>query len=254
MITYNTAYSASINQFEVLNYKPTLQISIKNYVHSVLSKNYSDKNSALVFAMLFGDKSYFNEFDVDSYNKIGLAHIFAVSGLHITTIFMLIALFLSMIKVRGKTNFIITAIISIFYCYLCGFSASVVRATVMSLCLLFAKLVHKQGDSLNAICVAFLILCLINPCNFLLKGFQLSFLCVFSFLSLSPILSKLLSKIMPKKLASSFAVSISAFIGTFIVLIEIYGFLNPLSVIFNMFMIPIFTGIFIVIFVFNLIA
>ena len=254
MMSYNTAYSATLDNAEIIDYKPSFQMVVKEYVHSVLSKNYSDKNSALVFAMLFGDKSYLSEFDVTSYNEIGLAHIFAVSGLHISIIFMMIAFFLSKIKLKGKVNFILTACISIMYCYLCGFSASVVRATVMSLSLLFAKCVQKQGDSFNALCISFLILTLINPLTFLLKGFQLSFLCVFAILSLSPLLTRLFNRILPVRLSSTFAVSLSAFIGTFIVLIELYGFANPLSVIFNIFMIPLFSGMFMVIFVFTIIT
>lgn len=256
MIFDNTAYACSLSasEIEILSYSPTISLRIRNYVLERLSENYSNKNTALVFAMLFGNKTLLKDFDVASYNEIGIAHIFAVSGLHISIIFMIIAFVLSKLKVRGKFNFVLTAIISVSYCALCGFSASVVRATVMSLCLLFAKLVHRQGDSFNAYCIAFLILTFLNPFNFLHAGFQLSFLCVFAILSLSPPLSKLLSKKLPEKIANSLAVSISAFIGTFIVLVKIYGFFNPLSILFNMLLIPIFSALFIIIFVFNLIV
>ncbi len=256
MVFNNTAYSTAItsDNVEILNYSPTIPLKIKNYVLNILNKNYSSKNSALVFAMLFGNKTLLSDFDVSSYNDVGIAHIFAVSGLHISIIFLIISFVLSRLMIRGKLNFIITAIISIIYCSLCSFSPSVVRATVMSLCLLFAKTVHKQGDSFNAFCIAFLILSLINPFNFLNAGFQLSFLCVFSILSLSPILSKIFAKKLPLSIANSLAVSISAFIGTFIVLVKIYGFFNPLSIVFNMLLIPVFSVLFIVIFVFNLVA
>ncbi len=249
MLTYSCSYKAyaSSDNITIVDYKPKLSTKIKNYIFSNLQKFYSPKNTALVYAMLFGDKTFLSEFDTSSYFDVGLAHIFAVSGLHITLLIGAISFILRKLKVKNKVTFVLVLLFSIFYCYICNFSASVVRASVMSLCFLFALTLNKQPDNLNAFCIAFIVLTIINPINFLLKGFQLSFLCVFSILSLTTPLKNLL-KFMPEKVASTFAVSISAMIGTSLTIISIYGTLNLLTALFNVLLIPIFSVIFVFIF------
>ena len=255
MLTYNTVYKAYLtnNEITVLDYTPKLSMKIKNYVYSAISKNYSSKNSAMVYAMLFGDKTFLNEFDVSNYNNLGIAHIFAVSGLHISILIGAISFLLKKLKANRKISFVIVMLFSLFYCYICGFSVSVVRATIMSLCLIYAQNIRKQPDSLNALCVSFIILTFLNPINFLLKGFQLSFLCVIGILCLQkPIYN--LFKFLPAKVNNALSVSLSAMIGTMLVIISIYGKINFFAALFNVLLIPIFSVLFIVIFTFMLIS
>ena len=249
MLTYSCLYKAysTSDEIIVLVYSPKLNTNIKDYIFSNLQKYYSPKNTALVYAMLFGDKTFLSEFDTSSYFDVGLAHIFAVSGLHITLLIGAISFILKKLKANDIVIFVAVLLFSIFYCYICNFSASVVRASIMSLCFLFASTLRKQPDSLNSLCFAFIILTIINPINFLLKGFQLSFLCVLSILSLTRPLMQLFS-FMPKRLSSAFAASISAMLGTSLTIISIYGTLNVLTALFNVLLIPLFSVIFVVIF------
>jgi competence protein ComEC len=68
-----------------------------------------------------------------------------------------------------------------------GASATIVRATVMALIVLFAKLLGRESEAIKALFVAGFLMLLVNPMLLLYDpSFQLSFLATLGLLLFSP--------------------------------------------------------------------
>lgn len=97
----------------------------------------------------------------------------AVSGSHIT--YIISAFSILMEKKNKRITKIITIIFLIFFMALTGFTASVVRASIMGILILTAGLVHRKSDTINNLGISSLIILICNPYTIIDAGFWLSF-------------------------------------------------------------------------------
>ena len=134
-----------------------------------------EENAPLAYAVLFGDRTQVSDDILTSYNNAGILHLLAVSGLHVGFIAGLIYALLSKLKLKRLFSFIITACLLLFYNYLCNFTPSVVRATIMICVGLFANVLGKKSDTLTTIGIAGILTLLIKPLWAFDIGFQLSY-------------------------------------------------------------------------------
>ena len=130
--------------------------------------------------LIYGKKNI----DADTYSylqDLGVVHLFAISGLHISIFTMLLEALLKKIKM-GLRNFIII-IFLIIYASLLGFPASVMRALTMFIFLkIFSFLKEKFKMSFKTYEIMLLstsILLIINPYFLYDTGFLYSNLCTF---------------------------------------------------------------------------
>lgn len=238
-----TPYTCSVDIEDVvvkgnrLTWDEKFRINVKmNLVQSM-----GNQNGAVAYAVLFGDKSDVGSEIKDSYKSAGIIHLLTVSGLHVSFLIALIGFLLKLCKVRGLWNFLVCATILFVYAYLCGFAPSILRAGVMGLVLLTAKLSGKCYDNLSSLGLAGIVILLIFPLSGLDIGFLMSFFCVLSIFISYDWISKLLSHILPKFISNSFAISISATLGILPFSATIYSKLNLLTFFVNLIVIPIFS-------------
>lgn len=136
----------------------------------------NEKNNGLLNSIILGDSNYLNEEDLKLYRDMGLAHILAVSGLHIGIISSFLMFLISRLGIKRKTNTIITLFFIWSYGYMIGYPPSILRASILFSFLYLSKIIHKPYDSLNILSLAALILLFKNPYVLFSVGFQLSFL------------------------------------------------------------------------------
>ena len=233
---------ASLTKDGIAKGNPNLSESFKLAVKNGLYQNMSEQGAELAYSVLFGNKQDLNEDIFSNFTAIGVGHLLAVSGLHVGVLAGGLYFVLSKLKCKYYIQFIITAIILFVYCYLCGFNASVTRATIMIIIFLSAKLFGKRYDILNSISVAGLLILLFRPLYVFDLGFLLSFVCVFSIAIISkPINNFFLSIKIPKFLASPLAITISTQIGILPFMANYFGNFSIFTFIANLICIPIFS-------------
>ena len=134
-----------------------------------------DDPSVLGFltAELTGDKSLLPESDYVAMQETGLAHIFAVSGLHCAFLVTLLSLLIP--PTRRRTLCAVASAVLVFYMLLTGLSPSVARACVMQLFLLSAPLFRRGSDPLTSLAAALTAILLVNPYAVGSVSLQLSF-------------------------------------------------------------------------------
>lgn len=97
----------------------------------------------------------------------------AVSGSHITYIISAFSILIE--KKNKRITKILTIIFLIFFMALTGFTASVVRASIMGILILTSGLVHRKSDTINNLGISSLIILICNPYTIIDAGFWLSF-------------------------------------------------------------------------------
>lgn len=123
--------------------------------------NYRDKNISKFYYWLI---------------NLGVAHLFVVSGLHISFLNLIIK---KILKFSSLLSNITNIIFSSFYCLLLGMSFGVSRVFINNL-LVFLPMKNFQNKSLVRLCYCGIIIYLINPFAVFDLGFQLSFIGTFT--------------------------------------------------------------------------
>ena len=151
--------------------------------------DFNEEQLSLIYAITLGDKSLLTKKIRNIFSISGSSHVLALSGLHagiVFTLFYLLFRFLFFFVQRYQSRESITLLCTLpsiwFFALLTGSSPSVIRATVMLTVYSLARLLSRDGISLNVLSFAAIIMLVINPLDLYDIGFQLSFLAVFAIL------------------------------------------------------------------------
>ncbi len=163
---------------------------IRERMLSFFDRHLPVDSAALLKAMLLGEKQYLSEKLRQAYIDTGVAHLMAVSGLHIgflagacyfllyPLVFRLLWKFRSSWALLGYGRKIVSSMCIVpvlFYVFLVGAKISALRAGVMILVYLFAVLINREKHLLNALLVAAFLILIWNPEAVAGPGFLLSF-------------------------------------------------------------------------------
>lgn len=124
-----------------------------------LARAFPEDVSGLMTALVTGDKSLLPTGLYAAFQRSGLSHVVAVSGLHISFLTGLMALLLGR---RRKAGGIATLLVIFFFAALAGNSPSAFRAAVMASVLSIASMVEREDDkptTLSAVLTLLLFLC-----------------------------------------------------------------------------------------------
>lgn len=162
---------------------------LRNYALDNIDNRVSARAAPLVKALVLGYKNDLSIETRNDFSRSGLAHIMAVSGMHVGFLvapFWLIIPWLWQQRAGKAAGLLFITLLLLLYAGITGFSPSVCRASLMLWLLLYGRLWHKIKNSINLAGVAVIILLLIDPYYLYDIGFQLSFGAVFTILLLIP--------------------------------------------------------------------
>lgn len=161
---------------EKLNF---LLIKSNNIRNSIIEKATSllpEKRSKLLIGILLGDKSGISEEIIENFKISNLSHILSVSGAHTSYIILGLTYILNKSKITKKWVYIITILILCIFMFITNFTASVIRACLMAIITIIAKIFYKKPDITTSIAFSLLITLMINPFSINEIGLQLSYL------------------------------------------------------------------------------
>lgn len=164
---------------------------------SIVNSPISGKTVSFMLAVILGERSYLGNDTLDSYRALGIAHILALSGLHVGIIASLFGFLIWPVRLlphyRIIRVFFLMAAIWI-YTIVCGLGDSILRAAVMLSIMSISSLLQRNYYPLNALLFAATIILCCNPSSLFSPGFQLSFAAVLSIILFAPIVPKTLRK------------------------------------------------------------
>ncbi|MDD4815919.1 MAG: ComEC/Rec2 family competence protein [Clostridia bacterium] len=239
----NTPYYAFVNiaDLTVQAGNLTLVEQFKQYIKQIFFANMSSTTASLAYSIIFGDKTDLDQTVKSNFSVSGIAHLLAVSGLHIGFLVAILFWFFKKLKCEGIKRLIYIALILFVYCYFCQFSASIVRASIMCIAFLATKIFGKQYDLLNSVGIAGIIILLIWPLYVFDAGFLMSFVSVLSIALFFKSFSKFFVKIkIPHKVADAMAIDLCTTLAILPLLAIYFNQLSLFSLLANLICIPIF--------------
>lgn len=145
--------------------------------NAIIDSGAGSDASAFLTAVIVGDDSYLQPDTDEAFRTSGLAHLLALSGLHIGIIIMFITVCLSWMRPSryGYRIFYILIIAASFaYAAFAGMTPSVVRAACMVAVLCVSAIFQRRANVYNSLCVAIFLWLVINPLWLFAPGFQMS--------------------------------------------------------------------------------
>lgn len=212
------------------NYLYTFRSRLKQNADSVLS----GEEAALVKALILGDRSTLSDDEYSAFKASGLAHVLAVSGLHVSILLSIVIGFLSLLRFRKLLRNLIAAVFLLLFMLVAGASPSVVRAVVCAVIYLAAESLGEEPDRLNALSVAAGGMLFINPYVCFDLSFLLTFLCALGIYFFYSPLKERLRILKLAYLVDTLAMTIASQTLIFPVLLSTFGYFQPLTLVSNL--------------------
>lgn len=170
---------------------------VRDAFQTAVNRSIPEPAASYVNGILLGVRQDISQDLKDSFSRTGTSHILAISGYNIAIIAHAL-LWLLVFAVRRRPAFWVTLGVIAVFTVMTGASASVVRAAVMGLLVLFASSYGRLSDVTGGIVLAGGVMVLANPLVLRFDiGFQLSFLAVLGLVYIQPGLAYLFRR-MPK--------------------------------------------------------
>ncbi|MGD9676787.1 MAG: DNA internalization-related competence protein ComEC/Rec2 [Vulcanibacillus sp.] len=153
--------------------------SLRGSFSTKLDSLFNQSQAGFLKSILLGDSGDIPSDLQDDFSITGLSHLLAISGLHFSIIAFIFFAILLKFRVTRENASIIVSIILIFYMILIGLRPSVVRATIMTILMLYGFVFKNKFSALQAFGIALFATTLYNPIWIFDIGFQLSFTITF---------------------------------------------------------------------------
>ena len=141
-------------------------------------------------ALLIGDRSGMDEQEATIYRRLGITHLFAISGLHVGLLAFMLRELLLRCNLRRETVDVLIIVLLPLYAVIAGGAPSVWRAVSVTVLVLLTSRGGMKIRLDNALALSALAFILYQPFVLFQPGFQLSYIAAFSLVLSSKILAK----------------------------------------------------------------
>lgn len=238
---------ASPSSYPIRSWPGRLSDFLCKKVRAVLDVQYS----GLVCAVILGNRSYLPSEQYQLFERLGVEHLLAVSGMHLTLFCGMFSLLAGRFVKRKSPRLLLSMGFVLFYMLLTGLGPSVSRAGIMLLLSYLAQLISRQADPPTSLGAAVFLMLLYNPFLAMNTSFQFSVCATIGVRILAePLGEKLLSlkgKRAAPKLPVSFVkalcVAFCGYMSTLPLTMVYDGRLVPMAVPANLLLSPVFTPV-----------
>jgi len=164
--------------------------SVRSTFAGLIEKSGHTQVEGVLKALIIGDRSQISAETRQAFNRAGVGHLLAISGLHIGIVATVAFGFFHWLMTRFKPflwrgwtrkGAALLSLLPVFaYGMMAGFTPSTQRAVIMVSIFLLTFLFEREQDSLNTLALAALIILVADPPSLFSISFQLSFTAVFA--------------------------------------------------------------------------
>lgn len=206
---------------------------LRNSMHESLCRSLSSESASVAMAILTGTTEGISDDDMETYRNAGIAHIMAVSGMHVGFIQNFTMKAVSRRKLPYTFRHAVCLICLIIFAGVSDFSASVTRALLQNAYFLIGGILKRPSKNSNALMIAAAAQLMMNPYAVYNSGFILSYAAAASIVIIQPAISKRIfffGKI-PDAIAAGLAVNI----GMTPILIQYFNSISPIGIVVTVF-------------------
>lgn len=209
-----------------------VRVRLQENYHQLLSP----KDASLAIAMVLGEKNGLDKDVKELYQNNGIAHLIAISGLHIAMIGGTLYRILRKMVGGFKIPVFVGIGFIVMYGVMTGLSGATCRAVIMLTLSLLADLTGRKYDVLSAVNFAFVLMLLENPYQITQTGFLLSYGAIFGIAWINPIWKIWFEKL--PKWSDAWFVSLSVQIVLTPIMLFFFYEIPVYSIFLNMIVIP----------------
>lgn len=163
-------YIMYAKELKIIKKNQNITFKIKKYI---LDKTSNYTNNGYLNAFIIGDKTDLEFYE--TYQNNGISHLFALSGMHISMLSLIIYKLVNKFKHKD----LIVILFLLFYITLTNFSASILRTIIFFIILKLNKKLDLNISTKNALLITLSIIMIYNPLIVFDIGFQYSGLVTF---------------------------------------------------------------------------
>lgn len=193
--------------------------NVRNNIYNAIVNSPINGNTAsFLLAVIIGERNYIDNDRISDYKSLGVAHILALSGLHVGLMAALFAFMIWPIRLlpHYRAIRVLLMLLAVWsYALICGMGDSILRAAIMLSVLSISSLLQRTYYPANALLIAISIILAASPSSLFSPGFQLSVSAVLAIILFSPIVPKKLKRYPGLYfLANMLVIPIAAMLGT----------------------------------------
>lgn len=244
-LTKNIKYKAKFKDFEKISWKMSLaekmNLAFEKKLDALTENTMEMSNANFLKAIFMSNTNYLDEDELGTYRSVGLGHLLAVSGLHVSLISFAIIFILVGLGVSKRKASIICIIFLIIYGAVINYPVSFLRAMILFIALDLAFAYDINIERAQIISIALIITLLINPYYVFSVSLHLSYGAAYAI----EILFRRLKKLGDKKNKIQEAMLFVLAINLVLAPIQLYTFheFNFISLITNLILLPIYSAI-----------
>jgi competence protein ComEC len=219
--------------------------AIHERTDSALGYGLRPDESAIVRGMVIGDRSRISEETEEDFQRSGITHILAISGMHVAVLSAAVYFLLRSLAVPLMARNPATIALVWLYVIVAGAPPSAVRAAVVATLVLAAPLLGRQISPLHFLTTMLAFVLAYNPQLVYNVGFQLSVTAVFGILLLRKLFVKMFERTLlrpfrkPNEVLSNLlAVSLAAQISTAPIIAASFGLVSVVGLATNLVAVP----------------
>ena len=218
----------------------------RNYLTDRIKTEFSDDSGALMLGIFAGDKSSLSDELYYDIKAAGVAHLTAVSGMHLTLIITILMTLLSVTGIAGtyRIRFILTVVLTLCFTAFFGFTASVVRSGIMIITANIGAVFYRKSDCATSVGLAVLLITLFDPLSCTDAGLILSAVTTLGAGAAAPAISGKLTTAFPrlnKKLCDTLCVSFCAALAGIPLSAIYFGTFSVAGILVSVIVLPLFT-------------
>lgn len=218
----------------------------RNYLTDRIKTEFSDDSGALMLGIFAGDKSSLSDELYYDIKAAGVAHLTAVSGMHLTLIITILMALLSITGIAGtyRIRFILTVVLTLCFTAFFGFTASVVRSGIMIITANIGAVFYRKSDCVTSVGLAVLLITLFDPLSCTDAGLILSAVTTLGAGAAAPAISGKLTAAFPrlnKKLCDTLCVSFCAALAGIPLSAIYFGTFSVAGILVSVIVLPLFT-------------
>jgi ComEC/Rec2-related protein len=162
---------------------------LSRYVKSILNSELTPDDSAVMCALLLGNRSQLSQETASAFIETGTAHLLATAGLHVGIIAWTLTSFLRLLTIPRKTSAVICIIFLWIYAVAAGGRPAVERAVFTASVYFAAQLFERIPDLPSALGLCALVTLWISPDLISDSGFLMTFLSVIGIIAIMTAMS-----------------------------------------------------------------
>ncbi len=212
----------------------SIRLKAVEFTYQMAERN----TAAFLVAIMFGESQGIDEVQEEIYQKVGLGHIFAISGLHISILSLFVYQFIRKCSGSYIMAGIGGGIFLILYVVMTGGATSAVRAAIMFGIRIGGDITGRVYNLRTAVSLA--CICILGGNESLLfdSGFLLSFSAILGIAFVTPSMEELTSSKFLNKIISNLMTSWGIQLALLPVLLFYFYEISPYSILLNIIVIP----------------